>query len=84
VCVIDGFFERVEPDTDDDGDPTSPGPRLHFHEATALTHELPESLQHTTRSRVLRQFMELSGSFHKYDDVFCHDCVCYARGMWIA
>ena len=84
MCVVDGLFERVEPDTDGDDDPTRPGPRLRFHEATALTQELLESLQHTTRSRVLRKFMALSGSFHKYDDVIFRDFVCYVRGMWIA
>jgi hypothetical protein len=29
---------------------------LRFHEATALTHELLEHLQHTVRKRVLRHF----------------------------
>jgi hypothetical protein len=56
LCVVDGLFERVEPGTDDEADPTSPKPRLRFHEATALTHELLERLQHTVRRRVLRHF----------------------------
>jgi len=39
------------------GDPgRHPESRLRFHEATALTRELPERLQHTARKRVLRHF----------------------------
>ncbi|NNM05505.1 MAG: IS91 family transposase, partial [Gemmatimonadetes bacterium] len=52
LCVVDGLFERVEGDTDPD--PAIPETSLHFHEATGLTHELLEGLQHTIRSRVLR------------------------------
>jgi len=54
VCVVDGLFEKVESDTNQD--PAHPATRLRFHEATALTHELLERLQHTIRKRVLRHF----------------------------
>lgn len=57
VCVVDGLFERAEPDTDDEDDPTGSGPRLRFHEATALTHELLESLERTIRKRGLRHMV---------------------------
>ena len=54
LCVVDGLFERVEYEPNQDsGHPTGD---LRFHEATALTHELLEGLQHTIRSRVLRHF----------------------------
>jgi hypothetical protein len=52
VCVVDGLFEKVEDDTDQG--PANPETRLRFHEATALSRELLESLQHTVRKRVLR------------------------------
>ena len=54
LCVVDGLFERLECDADQD--PATPATHLRFHEATALTHELLEGLQHTVRSRVLRHF----------------------------
>jgi hypothetical protein len=54
VCVIDGLFQRVEGDSDPE--PTDPAERFRFHEATALTSQLVERLQHTIRSRVLRHF----------------------------
>jgi hypothetical protein len=52
LCVVDGLFEKVEADTD----PGSAHPETHlrFYEATTLTRELLERLQHTIRSRVLR------------------------------
>ena len=52
VCVLDGIFQRVEDDTDPNS--ANPESSLRFHEATALTHELLEGLQHTIRRRVLR------------------------------
>jgi hypothetical protein len=55
LCVVDGLFEKIEGDTAQD--PAHPETRLHFHEATALTHELLESLQHTIRKRVLRHMV---------------------------
>ena len=54
LCVVDGLFEKVEDDTGQG--PANPETRLRFHEATALTHELREGLQHTVRKRVLRHF----------------------------
>jgi hypothetical protein len=54
VCVVDGLFEKVEDDTAQD--PSHPQTSLRFHEATALTRELLEGLQHTIRKRVLRHF----------------------------
>jgi hypothetical protein len=54
LCVVDGLFEKVEADTDPGS--AHPESRLRFHEATALTHELLQRLQHTIRSRVLRHF----------------------------
>jgi hypothetical protein len=54
LCVVDGLFEGIEDDTYQD--PAHPETRLRFHEATALTHELLEGLQHTVRKRVLRHF----------------------------
>ena len=54
LIVVDGLFQRVEDDTDQDQ--TTPAARLRFHEATALTSQLLEGLQHTVRSRVLRHF----------------------------
>ncbi len=64
VCVVDGLFEKVESDTVQD--PAHPETRLRFHEATALTHELLEHLQHTVRSRVLRHFRR-HGLLEPYD-----------------
>jgi len=55
LCVVDGLFERAEGVTDQD--PADPVPPLRFHEATALTPQLLERLQHTIRRRVLRQFV---------------------------
>jgi len=52
LCVVDGVFERIDPDRD----PEAPTDSLRFHEATALTPQLLERLQHTIRKRVLRQF----------------------------
>ena len=52
---MDGLFEGIEDDTVQD--PAHPEPSLRFHEATALTHELLESLQHTIRNRVLRHMV---------------------------
>jgi len=54
VCVVDGLFEKVEEDMDRNS--ADPEPHLRFHEATSLTRELLEGLQHTIRSRVLRHF----------------------------
>jgi len=57
MCVVDGLFEKVVDDTADTvQDAANPETRLRFHEATGLTHELLERLQHTIRSRVLRHF----------------------------
>jgi len=52
LCVLDGVFERVDPDRDLE---TKTG-GLHFHEATGLSPQLLERLQHTVRTRVLRHF----------------------------
>jgi hypothetical protein len=49
---VDGLFEKVEGEADQDS--PKPTDDLRFHEATALTHELLEGLQHTIRKRVLR------------------------------
>ena len=51
---MDGLCKWDEDDTNQD--PAHPETNLRFHEATALSHELLESLQHTIRSRVLRHF----------------------------
>jgi hypothetical protein len=51
LCVVDGLFEKVESSGGQD-----PPSRLRFHEATALSSELLERLQHTVRKRVLRHF----------------------------
>jgi hypothetical protein len=51
LCVVDGLFEDGPGDGSQDLQP-----RLRFHEATALTRELLEGLQHTVRKRVLRHF----------------------------
>ena len=51
---MDGLFQRVEDDTNQD--PATPETSLRFHEATALTPQLLERLQHTVRRRVLRHF----------------------------
>ena len=54
LVVVDGLFERVGGNSDQNrADPES---RLRFHEATALTPQLLERLQHTVRTRVLRHF----------------------------
>lgn len=55
--VVPGLFHRVEDDTNQDPPIPETGPR--FHEATAFAHELYEGLQHTVRSRVFRQLIEL-------------------------
>jgi len=52
LCVLDGLFEEIPGDASQD--PADLETRLRFHEATGLTHELLEGLQHTIRSRVLR------------------------------
>ena len=52
LCVVDGLFEKVEGDAAQD--PADPAAHLRFHEATALTPQILERLQHTIRSRVLR------------------------------
>ena len=54
LCVVDGLIEALEDDTDPSS--TDPNTRLRFHEATALTPQLLEGLQHTVRKRVLRHF----------------------------
>ena len=54
LCVVDGLFERVEGDGSQD--PAIQTEALRFHEATALTSQLVERLQHTIRTRVLRHF----------------------------
>ena len=50
--VVDGLFERIE------GDPGPDSPfqnhHLRFHEASVLTSQLLEDLQHTVRERILR------------------------------
>jgi len=55
LVVVDGLFEGIEDDTIQDPN-TNPESNLRFHEATALTQELLESLQQTVRKRVLRHF----------------------------
>jgi len=55
LVVVDGLFEKVEDDMNQD--PTNPEPILRFHKATALTHELLEGLQQTVRKRVLRHMV---------------------------
>ena len=50
LCVVDGLFERV--DADRKSEP--PTDSIRFHEATALSPQLLDRLQHTVRSRVLR------------------------------
>jgi hypothetical protein len=52
LAVVDGLFERIDPESD----PTNPADSLRFHEATALSAQLMESLQNTVRKRVLRHF----------------------------
>lgn len=52
LAVVDGLFERIGPEPD----PTNPADSLRFHEATALSAQLLESLQNTVRKRVLRHF----------------------------
>ena len=54
VCVVDGLFEQIAGDTDQNS--AHPEPRLRFHEATALTPRLLERLQCAVRSRVLRHY----------------------------
>ena len=54
VCVVDGLFETFE--GDENQFPDHPVAGLRFHEATALTSQLLERLQHTVRKRVLRHF----------------------------
>jgi len=50
LCVVDGLFDATEMDPH----PETRSGDLRFHEATALTAQLLESLQHTVRKRVLR------------------------------
>ena len=52
--MVDGLFQKVEGGTDPGL--ANPTDHLHFHEATVLTPELLERLQHTIRRRVLRHF----------------------------
>jgi len=52
LCVVDGLFERI--DTDEGLEPENSTASLRFHEATALTPQLLERLEHTVRRRVLR------------------------------
>ena len=54
LCVVDGLFERLEGEANQD--PSSQTDELRFHEATALTHELLKGLQQTVRKRILRHF----------------------------
>jgi hypothetical protein len=55
LCVVDGLFERVK--GEENQDPSSQTDELRFHEATALTRELLEDLQQTVRKRVLRHMV---------------------------
>ncbi|MGD8362582.1 MAG: transposase, partial [Gemmatimonadota bacterium] len=72
LCVVDGLFEKVEADTDPGS--AHPESRLRFHEATALTHELLQLLQHTIRSRVLRHFRRHSLlEAHEAEDMLSWD-----------
>ncbi|MFG1691364.1 transposase, partial [Gemmatimonadota bacterium] len=64
LIVVDGLFQRHE--SDSDAEPTDPAAHLRFHEATGLTRELLERLQHTIRSRVLRHFRR-HGLLEPYD-----------------
>ena len=52
LCVVDGLFEATEMDQD----PETQTGGLRFHEATGLTPQLLDRLQHTVRQRVLRHF----------------------------
>ncbi|MFC1791355.1 transposase, partial [Gemmatimonadota bacterium] len=52
LCVVDGLFERI----DSDQGPENPTAALRFHEATVLSPQLLDRLQHTVRKRVLRHF----------------------------
>ena len=52
LCGVDGVFESVDPNQG----PEDPTAGLRFHEATALSPQLLERLQHTVRKRVLRHF----------------------------
>lgn len=50
--MVGGVFESVDPDYG----PEYQTAGLRFHEATALSPQLLERLQHTVRKRVLRHF----------------------------
>jgi len=52
LCVLDGLFEKIDPDQSSESKTTS----LRFHEVTALSPQLLERLQNIVRSRVLRHF----------------------------
>ena len=52
LIVVDGLFRAIRDDTDQTS--ANPETPLRFHEATALTPQLLERLQHTIRSRILR------------------------------
>jgi len=52
LCGVDGVFERAGSDQD----PETQNGGIRFHQATGLTPQLLERLQHTVRSRVLRHF----------------------------
>jgi len=74
LCVVDGLFEKVEGETVQD--PANPETRLRFHEATALTHELLESLQHTVRTRVIRHMVRhgLLARIYEVFPLICPTC----------
>jgi hypothetical protein len=55
LVVVDGLFEKIPGDGGQDS-ASQTDDELRLHEATALTHKLLESLQHTIRSRILRHF----------------------------
>jgi len=50
LCTVDGVFERADPDQD----PETQTGGIRFHQATGLTPQLLDRLQHTVRKRVLR------------------------------
>jgi hypothetical protein len=54
LAVVDGLFERAGIDPEQGPETQNEG--LQFHEATALSPQLLERLQHTARKRVLRHF----------------------------
>jgi len=74
LCVVNGLFERVGIDPDQGPETQNDG--LQFHEATDLSPQLLESLQHTVRKRVLRHFRR-QGLLepHEADDMLAWDHV---------